>query len=177
MKGVELVKKCERTSSPFKIFHKLRYASQIRQLEKEISDFLQYQMPASMLLDVKNVITELKSLGHLYHLRSMDDNSKMNERILKHVSKLSSDPGENAMILQQMGAADDMLDEAPCSYDGLLKSDCVVGLDNSIWNLKRILLHKEVSVVGVHGMGGVGKTTMALALCNDQEIKGNWISM
>jgi len=45
-------------------------------------------------------------------------------------------------------------------------------LEKNIWNLKRILLQRDVSVVGVHGMGGVGKTTMALALCNDQEIKG-----
>jgi len=29
-----------------------------------------------------------------------------------------------------------------------------------------------VSVVGVKGMGGAGKTTMAWALCNDKEIKG-----
>jgi translation initiation factor RLI1 len=56
---------------------------------------------------------------------------------------------------------------------GQVKSDFVVGLEKNIWNLKRILLQREVSVVGVQGMGGVGKTTMALALCNDQEIKGN----
>jgi hypothetical protein len=107
---------------------------------------------------------------------SMDE-SKLNETI----SKLTNDPRENAMILQQMGA-DDMfdgaLDEPPCSYDGSVKSDdCVVGLEKNIWNLKRILLQRDVSVVGVHGMGGVGKTTMALALCNDQEIKGDWVSI
>jgi hypothetical protein len=67
MKGVELVKKCEKTS-PFNIFHNLRYASQIHQLEKEISDFVQYQMPAHMSLELKNLISELKSLRHLYEL-------------------------------------------------------------------------------------------------------------
>ena len=70
MKGVELVNKCEQTSV-FNIFHHLRYASQIQQLEKEISDFLQFQIPLTMLLEVKNLITELHSLGHQYELGSV----------------------------------------------------------------------------------------------------------
>jgi hypothetical protein len=84
MKGVELVKKCEK-SSPFNIFHIVRYGSQIRQLEKEIFDFLQYQIPASMFLNVKNLITELTSLGHLYHLPSTDE-SKFNGTVCQHMS-------------------------------------------------------------------------------------------
>jgi hypothetical protein len=170
MKGVELVKKCEKTSR-FDIFHNVRYASQIHQLEEEISDFLQYQMPVNILLDVKNLITELNSLRHLYELGSFDEN-KMNVTI----SKLTSDPHQNAMMLQQMGG-DYMIEgdsvEAPCSCDGLGTSDFVVGLEKNIWNLKRILLQREVSVVGMQCMGGAGKTTMALALCNDKEIKGD----
>ena len=90
MKGVELVNKCEQTSV-FNIFHHLRYASQIQQLEKEISDFLQFQIPLTMLLEVKNLITELHSLGHQYELGSVDE-SKMSGTI----AKLAND----AMMLQ-----------------------------------------------------------------------------
>nr|AAY78890.1 CC-NBS-LRR resistance-like protein [Pinus lambertiana] len=172
MKGVELLKKWEGTSC-FKFFHSLRYGFQIRQLEGEISDFLRYQMPVNIFLEVKNLIAELTNLRQQYELGSMDE-SKMNETIFKHVSKLTNDPQQNAIILNQMGA-DNMFDgalvEVPCNHVGLGMSDFAVGLEKNIWNLKRALLQSEVTVVGVHGMGGLGKTTLALALSNDKDIK------
>jgi hypothetical protein len=171
MDGVELVKSCER-SSRYNIYQNLRYASKIHQLEKEIRDFVQYQMPVQLFLDVKNIITELKSFRHLFESRSVDER-KVKETI---VPNLTNDPLENATMLQQMGP-DSMFDGAfaeapPCRYDGSLKTDFVVGLEKNIWNLKKILLQREVSIVGVQGMGGVGKTTTALSLCNDRDIKG-----
>jgi len=72
------------------------------------------------------------------------------------------------MVLQQMGP-DDMFDGG---YDGLVKSNLEVGIEKNIWNLKRLLLQRDVSIVDVQGMGGICKTTMVLALFNDQEIKG-----
>lgn len=132
-------------------------------------------MPPHILLDLKNLITELKSFHHLYEVGSVDE-SQMTERMCKYVAKVSNDPHENIMMLQQMGVEDlfdGAVDEAPCSYKLSIKSDFVLGLEKSISNLKRILLQQEVSVVGVQGMGGLGKTTLALALFNDQEIKGN----
>jgi hypothetical protein len=170
-RGVQLVKMCEKTS-PRNNFQNRRYASETLQLEKEIRDFAQYQMPAHLSLELKNLISEFQSLRHMYELETVDERN-VNETIIR---RLTNDPDENAMMLQQIGADgmfDGDFDETPtCNCNGSSKSDSVVGLEKNIVNLKRILLQREVSVVGVQGMGGVGKTTMALALCNDQEIKG-----
>ena len=82
------------------------------------------------------------------------------------------------MMLQRIGPNamfDGAFVEYPtsnCKYLG--KSNFVVGLEKNIGNLKRIFLQRGVSLVGVQGMGGVGKKTVALSLCNDKEIKGNW---
>lgn len=59
-----------------------------------------------------------------------------------------------------------------CAYDVLGKAQFYVGLEKCIGDLRRTLLEKNVSIVGVQSMGGGGKTTLALALCNDPQIKG-----
>jgi hypothetical protein len=91
------------------------------------------------------------------------DECKMNETIFK----------QNAMMLQHM-VADNMFDGAfvqvSCDYNGLGKSEFAVGLEKNIWNSKRSLLQSEVSVVGVQGMGGLGKTTLSLALSKVWEV-------
>eukprot|EP00253_Pinus_taeda_P026416 PITA_26416 len=170
-RGIQLVKMCEKTGPP-NIFQKLRYASEIHQLEKKIRDFVQCQIPARLSLELKNLISEFKSLRHLYELEAADVRN-VSETILP---KLTNDADENAMMLQQIGP-DGMFDGgfdegSTCNCNSSGKSDFVVGMEENIVNLKRILLQREVSLVGIEGMGGVGKTTMALALSNDKEIKG-----
>lgn len=147
-------------------FQNLRYAFEIHQLEKAIRDFVQYQISAQVSLKLRNLISEFKSLRHLYDFGGVDERKV----------KLTNDPCEFAMMGQQMGS-DDMVDvvfdEAPTyNYSGSGKPNFVVGLEKNIFNLKPILLQRKVSVFGIQHIGGVGKTTMAMALCNDQEIKG-----
>uniref|UniRef100_A0A0C9QPM7 TSA: Wollemia nobilis Ref_Wollemi_Transcript_14554_2441 transcribed RNA sequence n=1 Tax=Wollemia nobilis TaxID=56998 RepID=A0A0C9QPM7_9CONI len=53
-------------------------------------------------------------------------------------------------------------------------SQFYVGVENFTKDVKELLFQSDVSVVGVHCIGGGGKTTVALALCNDPQIKGHF---
>ncbi|GLJ19877.1 hypothetical protein SUGI_0360240 [Cryptomeria japonica] len=53
-----------------------------------------------------------------------------------------------------------------------VKSMFDVGLGKSIGDLKELLFQSDTSIVGVHCMGGGGKTSLALTLCDDPNIKG-----
>ncbi|XP_059075630.1 probable disease resistance protein At4g33300 [Cryptomeria japonica] len=63
-----------------------------------------------------------------------------------------------------------MADDSTYGVSG--KPQFYVGLDKCIGDLRGLLFHSEVSIVGLQCMGGGGKTTLALALLNDPQIKG-----
>jgi hypothetical protein len=75
-------------------------------------------MPVELSLKLKNLISEFKSLRHLYDLGGVDER-KVNETI---VPKLTNDPCEISMMRQQMGS-DDMFDVAfdPCEISMMRK--------------------------------------------------------
>ncbi|KAH9319578.1 hypothetical protein KI387_021347, partial [Taxus chinensis] len=175
IRGTELVKKCEKTSA-FNLFLNFRYALQFLKLENEINGFMA-SIPAHVLLDARKIMAELKDFYQ--ELQPPDISSLLNDTIYKQVSMLTNDACWNTMMLQQMGLDDlcgssDMEEDSTYSFQNVLpaKSEFYVGLEKSIRDLKEVLFQSEVSVVGVQCMGGGGKTTLALALCDDPQIKG-----
>ncbi|GLJ20373.1 hypothetical protein SUGI_0370170 [Cryptomeria japonica] len=64
----------------------------------------------------------------------------------------------------------EMVDDSAYGVSG--KPQFYVGLDKCIGDLRGLLFQSEVSVVGLQCMGGGGKTTLALGLLNDPQIKG-----
>ncbi|GLJ19833.1 hypothetical protein SUGI_0359460 [Cryptomeria japonica] len=174
VRGAELVKKCENIGT-FNLLVNYRYAMQILKFEKDINGFLGL-IPLHMMLDTRDLLEELKKN---YQSESADISRGLNDFIFKQASMLTNDPSQNTMMLQQM-VLDDLVDSCDivgdsASYNhdnGYGKSKIVVGLEKSTGDLKELLFNNEVSVVGVQCMGGGGKTTLALTVCNDPQIKG-----
>ncbi|XP_057840518.2 uncharacterized protein LOC131050374 [Cryptomeria japonica] len=174
VRGAELVKKCENIGT-FNLLFNYRYAMQILKFEKDVNGFLGL-IPAHIMLDTRAVLEELKTN---YPPESADISRGLNDFIFKQGSMLRNNPSQNTMMLQQM-VLEDLFDSNDiegdsASYDhgnGYGKSHIFVGLEKSTGDLKELLFNNEVSVVGVQCMGGGGKTTLALALCNDTQIKG-----
>ncbi|XP_059075607.1 putative disease resistance protein At5g47280 [Cryptomeria japonica] len=173
IRGSELIKKCE-SSSTINLPLNYRYASQIVKLEKEIDGFMKV-IPACTLLEARGMLADLKKN---YTSEASDISKELENSIFKQASMLTTDPCENAKMLQQP-VLDDLLDctesieDTTSSYhsNGSGISQFFVGLEKPIAEVKELLFNTEVSVVGVQCMGGGGKTTLALALCDDPKIK------
>ena len=173
---MELVKYCGKIS-PLHIFCKCRYASQILNLENEISGFVG-SIPVDLLLNARKLIAELKDV--YTELKPPDICSTLNETICKQAFMLGNDACQNTtstvgqIRLDNLCGSVEIEEADTLSYHNTaaVKSQFYVGLENSVWNMKELLLKSEISIVGVHSMEGCGKTSLALALCDDPHIKG-----
>ncbi|XP_059075618.1 putative disease resistance protein At5g47280 [Cryptomeria japonica] len=157
IRGAELVKYCESISA-FNVFRRCRYASQILKLEEEV-DGVMVSIPAHVELDARNLIAVLKDL---YKELKPRDLSRTLNAIVKQ-----------QMSLGNLCQSTEVEENKKCSYlsNVPVKSRFYAGLEKPVGDLKELLFQSEVSVVGVHCMGGGGKTTLALAICNDPHIK------
>ncbi|XP_057842215.1 probable disease resistance protein At4g33300 isoform X2 [Cryptomeria japonica] len=151
--------------SPFKPFLRYRYPLQILCLEDEIYETMDLT-PAHILLDARKLVQELQDFYQ--DLKPEDMRSMLKDSMLNR----------NPKLLQQIyfnHLAENSGMEEGFTYSlheiAAVKSQFFVGLEKSIGDLKRPLFQKEVPIVGVRFMGGVGETTLALALWNDVLIK------
>ncbi|GLJ19893.1 hypothetical protein SUGI_0360460 [Cryptomeria japonica] len=156
--GAELVKYCESISA-FNVFRRCRFASQILKLEEEIDGVMVY-IPANVELDARSLNAVLKDLYK--ELKPPDISRTLNGFI------------QQQMSLGNLCQSTGMEEANKCSYlsNVPVKSRFYAGLERPVGDLKELLFQSEVTVVGVHCMGGGGKTTLALAICNDPHIKG-----
>eukprot|EP01018_Ginkgo_biloba_P004427 Gb_32550 [translate_table: standard] len=143
--ALQLVEQCEQTGC-LNLYKKFQYGRRLVNLQKDINNFMRTQALANLMLDVKKMDSNLKTL-----------------------------------ILQQMSTVDDA-EPVNSSFPVPEMPKFVVGFGDFITALKERVFQSDVNVIGVEGTGGLGKTTLAKALCNDQEVKvvycGNkWASL
>ncbi|GLJ19899.1 hypothetical protein SUGI_0360610 [Cryptomeria japonica] len=117
-------------------------------------------IPDYMVLDARNLMAAMKDIYK--ELQPPDKSSTVNTMI------------QQQMSLGNLNQSTEFQEAYKWSNPGNfpVKSRFYAGLEKPVEDLKELLFQSEVSVVGVHCMGGGGKTTLASAICNDPRIKG-----
>ncbi|KAL2249641.1 probable disease resistance protein At4g33300 [Sesamum indicum] len=150
--GLELANKV--LNSPrWNVYRNIRLARKMEKLEKTISRFMEGPVQAHVLADVHHVRVDMEErFDRLeWQLGAM---------------KIGAD-GDGGWL----GAAVKRVEEEQRWCEDNLVNLGGTGLELGKMKLKQMLLTEEFSVVGIHGIGGIGKTTLAREICKDEEIK------
>nr|ABK23579.1 unknown [Picea sitchensis] len=150
-KGKELVQNRSRVGR-CSYYERLKYDDKIEELESYIAYFNRTQ-------------GWLHAMSDLHHLKV-------------HVGNIES---ETRALREECGIFRKFVNENKSLF-GIVKKDsdssvpdlpeCPVGLEISVHNLRKRLLCEDVRLLGIKGMGGSGKTTLATAICVDPQVKG-----
>nr|ABR17307.1 unknown [Picea sitchensis] len=138
------------------------YGNKVLEFNKEIKDFIGIQGPPNLARDLQKLIADVRDLGRRFEL--------MERLILQNInptqlSQIPIDGIHGATAAQMSNSFNSQVPDMPNE---------VVGLYKPINDVKQILRRSDVNIVGITGMGGSGKTTLASALCNDPEVQASF---
>ncbi|XP_068654719.1 probable disease resistance protein At4g33300 [Aristolochia californica] len=155
--GVQLVQKAS-DSSRWNVYSNLQLSKKMEKLEKSVSKFLNGPMQAHILADVHHIRVECAE-----RFDRLENFAKRFEQRLGNV-KVGQD---------RVGYLEELMKRAEEEREGF-DSGCTLGNGIKVGKekVKEILTCKEdLSVVGIWGIGGSGKTTLAKEICRDKQIK------
>ncbi|KAK6160763.1 hypothetical protein DH2020_004144 [Rehmannia glutinosa] len=154
--GLELANKV--LNSPrWNVYRNLRLAKKMEKLEKNVSRFMKGPVQAHVLADVHHVRVDMAERF-----------DRLEWRLGAMKIGVDGDGG-------WLGAAVKRVEEEEKWCEDNLVNLGGTGLELGKMKVKEMLMvnkdGKESNVVGIHGIGGIGKTTLAREICKDNEIK------
>ncbi|GLJ30695.1 hypothetical protein SUGI_0608150 [Cryptomeria japonica] len=152
--GTELVNNCSKVKR-YNLYKSYKFANKILALEKYIINFHPKQGWLHTLCDMQHLSVSMKEGFEKIQV-------EIATRELQQPQLMIIDSMSQLQIDEEIRSHIPQIPELP---------KFPVGLQISIDELWKRLSPKDVSHVAVKGMGGSGKTTLAIALCTDPKIK------
>ncbi|OMO74873.1 Disease resistance protein [Corchorus olitorius] len=151
--GLELARKVL-SSNRWNVYKNLQLARKMEKLEKNVARFVSGPMQAHILADV-----------HHMRFETMERFDRLEGRLEQRLNSMKIGVGAGGWVEEAVKRME---------IDEEASSDILggVGLDLGKSKVKKMLIGRDdLNVVGIWGIGGSGKTTLAHEVCKDNQVR------
>ncbi|XP_052487296.1 probable disease resistance protein At4g33300 [Gossypium raimondii] len=149
--GLELARKVL-ASSRWNVYKNLQLARKMEKLEKQVERFVSGPMQAHLLADV-----------HHMRFETAERFDRLEGRLEQRLSSMKIGAG---------GWVEEAVKRMEVEDEASVGIVAGVGLDLAKNNVKKLVIGRDdLNVVGIWGIGGSGKTTLANEICRDNQVR------
>lgn len=155
-------------SSRYNIYKNLQYARKMEKIEKTVAKFIQGPLQAHILADVHHIRFETTE-----RFDRLEGSSRRLEQSLGAL-KIGAAGGAGSSWMEE---AVRRVEEEQARMKWEKSTDLVLGLSFGLKKVKEMVLGRgdDLKVIGIRGIGGSGKTTLAKELINDDHVRCKYI--